>query len=234
MTRKKLETTLFSVDWNANIRDFLKDNLSSDIAECNMRLAVWSKQFEDIDKGNPALSFIREMQTAGHHVAALTSLAIYKPAASAMRTVLETALFYTYFRSHLCELASLVHNDNYFIQKSDLLDYHKMHTPNFNDLQNRFGLIEKMNKWYHCISSIVHGQFPGIWTTYKSLAETKHREELLADVVEKFCEGEEIVHQLFLCTVGRELWNGFSTTSKRKLIKGIPGETKAALGLDSA
>ncbi|RLC13374.1 MAG: hypothetical protein DRI57_16355 [Deltaproteobacteria bacterium] len=231
MTREKLKTALSSVDWNANISEFVKEtSLTGTIANCNLRLAIWSRQFEETDKGNPALPFIREMQIAGHHTAALTGLALYKPAAAAMRTLLETTLFYTYFRCHPCELATLVRNEDYFVQKSDLLDYHKKHTPEFDD----FGLVGKINKWYRQVSSIVHGQIPGIWTGHESLAQTKHVSELLPVVVDAFQEGEEIVHQLFLCTVGRDLWPGFSTDSKRKLLKGLPGEIKKALGLDAA
>lgn len=70
MTREKLETAISSVDWNANISEFVKEtSLTETIANCNLRLAVWSKQFEETDKENPALSFVREMQIAGHHTA---------------------------------------------------------------------------------------------------------------------------------------------------------------------
>lgn len=231
MIRKKLETALSSVDWNANVRGFIRETfLTEKVANCNLRLAIWSGQFEKTDIWNPALSFIREMQVAGHHTVALTGLALYKPAASAMRTVLETALFYTYFCTHPCELATLVRDENYFVQNSDLLDYHKKHTPHFDD----FGLTEKIKKWYRHVSSIVHGQIPGTWINRESLAQTEHINELLPLIAEEFCKGEEIVHHLFLCTAGRELWPEFSTDSKRKLLKGLPGDIKKRLGLDSA
>lgn len=41
-----------------------------------------------------------------------------------------------------------------------------------------------------------------------------------------------LIHQLFLCTVAQELWNGFSSQSKKFL--GIPGNIKADLALDEA
>jgi hypothetical protein len=230
-----LRNALVSVDWNKNVSQFLeKDSYSSDIARCNYRLAVWSKQLETVDRGNAALSFIREMQNAGHHVAALTSLALYKPAASMIRIMFDTSLYYTYFRTHPCELATLSRDDSYFVWKSDIIDYHKLHTPGFADSQLCFGLIGNIKEWYASVSAIVHGQIPGAWVTARSLAETSHSKTVLPIVVNTFVEGEEIVHQLFLCTVGRELWNGFSSDSKKVLIAGLPGETKATLCLDAA
>ena len=235
MSHDKLKSALSAVDWNANVSEFLKEKAICDTMEkCNLRLAVWAKQFENADKGNPALSFIREMQVAGHLVAALTSLALYKPAAAAMRTMMETALCYTFFRTHPSELATLARNSKFVIYKENLLDYHNIHTPSFPKLQEQFGLVSKCKEWYRMISSIVHGQLPGKWVKHKSLADTKHVKNILLIVLKSFNEGEEIVHHFFLCTAGRELWEDFSTDAKRKLLAGVHGKIKAVLGLDAA
>lgn len=235
METAHLERALRSIDWTSLVNEFLTDPpLPSTVAQCNIRLAIWSQQLVNADKGNPALSFVSEMQAAGHHVAALTSLALYKPAAAAIRTVVETALYYTYFHTHPVELATLVRDDDYFMQKADIIQYHKLHTAKFVDFQECFGFVGRLNKWYSRISSIVHGQIPGTWITHKSLADIKHEHANLLAVVETFKEGEEIVHHLFLCTVGVELWDAFSPSAKRQLIAGLPGTTKTKLGLDSA
>jgi hypothetical protein len=235
MSHKNLEKSLLSVDWNDNVSEFLKDSTASQtLADCNMRLAIWSKQFEIIDSGNPAISFIREMQIAGHHVAALTSLSLYKPAAGSMRTVLETALYYTYFRSHPVELATLVRDSKYYVQKKDVLDYHITHTPNFLEIQNRFGLIVKLGAWYNQVSAIIHGQIPGKLVSHRSLGNLKHVKTIIDLVLKYFSEGEEIVHHLFLCTAGRELWSDFASDAKSKLTAGINPEIKSALGIDEA
>jgi len=236
MAYDKLKKALLSVDWNTNVKAFLDDEISlpQQMAQCNLRLAIWSKQFEEIDAGNPALPFIREMQLAGSDAVTLTSLSLYKPAAAAMRTMLESSLYYTYFRHHPAELATLVRNTEFYVEKSELLDYHKTHTPKFSERQKVFGLIEKLNKWYKRISSLAHGQMPGDWRTHTSLAKTQHVKNTLSSVVETFAEGVEIVHDLFLCTIGSELWNDFSSEAKRYLIKGISGDNKTILGLDTA
>ena len=235
MEHKKIQEALNAVDWNGNVNEFLaKHSLTEAVAQCNLRLATWSKQLENADKGNPALSFIREMQIAGYYTAVLTSLALYKPAAAATRTILETALYYTYFRTHPSELATLIRNEDYFMHKVEIIEYHKLHTPNFREFQNCFGLIGRLNQWYSRISSVIHGQIPGRWIKHKSIAEIRHEEANLQVVVEAFKEAEELVHHLLLCTVGVELWDSFSTTAKRKLISGISGKTKTTLRLDSA
>ena len=105
--------------------------------------------------------------------------------------------------------------------------------PDFSERQKAFGLIDKLNKWYKRTSSLAHGQMPGAWRTHISLAKTQHVKETLSSVVETFAEGIEIIHNLFLCTVGGELWNDFSSDAKRELIKGISVDKKKILGLDS-
>jgi hypothetical protein len=236
MAYDKLKNALLSVDWNTHIKTFLDDEivLAQKMAQCNLRLAIWAKQFEKTDKGNPALPFIREMQFASFDVVTLTALSLYKPAAAAMRTLLENALYYTYFRQHPAELATLVRNTAFYVEKSELLDYHKIHTPNFIQQERAFGLIDKLNKWYKEISSLTHGQKPGEWRTHTSLAEIQHVKETLPIVVDRFATGVEIVHDLFLCTVAKTLWQDFSSQAKRELIKGISGENKKILGLDAA
>jgi hypothetical protein len=231
MSSAELKKALSKIDWKANV-DLLINNTSelSAIHECYMRLALWSKELESADKDNPALSFIREMQVAGYHAGTLISLALYKPAASSMRIILETALFYSYFRTHLCELATLVRNDQYYMQKSDIIAYHKLHTPNFSELN----LITRLDKWYKDISSVIHGQKPGAWLRQIELSDVRHIDDLKETAIENFRECTGIVNDFFLCTIDRELWHGFSHSSKKELLKGIKGETKAILGLDMA
>jgi hypothetical protein len=149
MSHKKLLDALSNFDWGKNLESFSKNiPAMTKVYECNYKLAIWSKQFENVDSKNPALSFIREMQNAGYHVVILISLALYKPAAASMRIVFETALFYSFFRTHLCELSTLIRDENYFMQKADIINYHKIHTDKFIELQSKFNLINRLDKWY--------------------------------------------------------------------------------------
>ncbi len=235
MPRAKLEAALSGVDWNANVSLFLKDTADSEMmAQSILSLAIWSRQFEKAEAGNTALSFIREMQVAGHHVAALTSLALYKPAAAGMRTIFETALYYTYFRRHPSELATLVRDKSYFVTKSEIIAYHKVHTANFRSLEQCFGLLGRIEEWYGSVSSIIHGQIPGQWHTHTDLDKLGHIEKLIPEVAKTFQNGEEIVHDLFLCTVGRELWDAFSSPAKKQLLFHLSKDKKMELGLDAA
>lgn len=235
MAADKLAAALDAVDWKQNVTEFFQDaEIAEALAKANLRLAVWAKQFETIDKDNPALCFVREMQVAGQHVAVLTALSLYKPAAASMRTMLETALYYSYFRTHHSELETIVRVSNFYVEKKDLLDYHKKHTVDFIDLQAKLGILSRLESWYGKVSAVIHGQIPGAWVEHKSVAEIKHIKSTQDVVITTFVEGEEIVHRLFLCTVGRVLWNGFSSTAKKNLLSGLHGDLKTALGLDSA
>jgi hypothetical protein len=231
----KLAAALQSVTWSPNIHAFLGEvNSVNQVAGANVRLATWALQFETIDKGNPALSFIRETQVASHHVAALLGLALYKPAAGAMRTAVETALYYSYFRTHPSELTTLARDPNFYVSKNDILDYHKAHTPGFKDLQAQLGVASGLSVWYSKVSNVLHGQVPGTWVTHKSMAEIKFDQRTLHAAVSTFLEGEELIHRFFLCTVARQLWGSVSTSAKQVLLKGLSGTLKTTLHLDSA
>lgn len=235
MATASLAAAIKAVDWGINIESFLKEPANVLAVEsANKRLAIWSKQLEQIENGSAALCFVREMQVAGHHVAALLALGLYKPATGGMRTVVETALYYSYFRSHLSELSTLVRDPKYYISKEDLLAYHKLHTPGFVDLQGKLGLVTGLTQWYSRVSAILHGQVPGIWVTHTSLSGIKHNSKVAAEAVKTFVTGEDLVHKLFLCTVARELWGSVSTPAKQELLSGLSGQHKTELGLDSA
>lgn len=192
---EKLAHALKAVDWNENVKTFLSDATSvKTIAAGNLRLAVWSVQFENVDKGNPALCFIREMQTAGHHAAALAALSLYKPAAASIRAMFEAALYYSYFRTHPAELATLARGANFFVDKKLLVDFHKQHTPNFVAFEQKLGLLTRLEKWYSFVSSIIHGKTPGTWVEHKSLSEIKYVKRTLDVLAQTFSEGEDLIH----------------------------------------
>lgn len=235
MTTAQLKASLTAVNWNALVVEFQGyDDILTTIDTCSSRIAVWSKQFESADKGNPALSFVRAAQTASQHVAATCALGLYRAAAASIRSILENGLYFTYFRLHRSELTTLTRDSGYYVSRGELIAYHKIHTAGFKAIQEKFGFIGKLDSWYSEISGIVHGQIPGTWVEHTSLDGIKHNKNTVLEVVKRFKEGEELLHQLFLLTVGRELWDSFSPSSKKVLLANLPGDTKTALGLDKA
>jgi len=146
--------------------------------------------------------------------------------------MVESALYYTYFRTHLSELATLVRDSEYYVSRAEVLSYHKAHTPGFRQLQEKLGFMARLNAWYGNVSAIVHGQIPGIWTTHKALSDIRYSPKTLELLVADFCRGEQLVHELFLLTIGREMWDSISTGAKRALLTGMSAEERALLGLD--
>ena len=228
-----LEEKLKSTDWPENVRLFLeREEIVQEIDISCRRLAIWSRQIENIEKKNAAISFIRAMQLSTHNSITTISLGIYKAAASSIREIVESALYYSYFRSHPTELATLVREASYYTSKSEILTYHKLHTPEFKELQEKIGLISRMDSWYSQISAIVHGQIPGIWIDGKSSKKIEHNPETLQSVTNSLVDSIKIVHDLFLITIGRELWDSFSHPAKKELTSGMSGELKLIIGLD--
>lgn len=165
-------------------------------------------------------------------VVALTALALYKPAASAIRTVIETALYYSYFRTHLTELETPLRDKDYYVGKGEIVEFHKMHSVEFKIRQEKRGLLNQLKGSYSALSAIVHGQLPGVWTSTTPLSKTVPNDKVRSEVVQRFVDSEEVVHKLFLCTLAPVFWDDFSADAKRALLKGLSGESKKALRLD--
>ena len=156
-----LAKALQAVDWPNNVAIFVNSrSLLRRLALCNYRIAVWAKQLVSIDAQNPAISFVHEMQQAGFYAAALAGLALYKPAAGAIRTAVETALYYTYFRSHPAELATLARSTGYFMSRKDLLEYHKIHSRGFAHAK-LFNQPSRFVVWYSTFLRWFTVNFPG-------------------------------------------------------------------------
>lgn len=147
---------------------------------------------------------------------------------------METALYYIFFSSHPVELATLMRDKEYYVSKAEIVDYLKMHEPRFKKIQDKLGLLSRLADLYSDLSAIVHGQLPGSWTAHVGIASIKKNEAIANDVVDKFVKAEDVVHKLFLCTVAQSRWDDFSTSAKKALIKGIPGDIKILLNLDMA
>jgi hypothetical protein len=229
----QLAAALNSVDWKENVAKFLAEaDVCQELDVACKRIAIWSKQLENVEARNPAITFVRAIQVAAHQSIATMGLGIYKATATSVRGLVENALYYTYFRSHPAELASLIREKGYYVTKADILAYHKVHTPGFKALQEKIGLVGRVEDWYSRVSAIVHGQIPGIWVDQKSLSDIKSNVTTLRLAAAEFREAEWIVHHLLLTTVGRELWDGFAHNAKKSLLQGMAGDVRAALELD--
>lgn len=228
-----LGNALKSVDWDLNISEFIGEaDILNGIDAALRRMAVWSKQLENIDSSNPAISFIRAMQSSAHHAICTTSLGLYRASAGSIRSIVENALYYSYFRVHPAELASLVNNPSYYISKAEIIEFHLSHTPGFKLFQSKMGLVARTEKWYSEISAIVHGQLPGVWQKGRGISDTSFNLETLKEVSAHFVAAEMIVHEFFLITLAKFHWDDISFTAKKALLKGMDGEKKALLQLD--
>ena len=229
-----LQTVLTGIDWTANIQTSLGSGTTlADIDSAAYRIAVWSTQLEQADAGNPALCFVREMQHSIQHSGALIGLCLYKPSAASSRTFVESCIYYTYFRTHPEELATLVFDAKYHVGKNEIIEYHKQHTSEFKARQEVIGLVGRLDTWYSRASAVVHGQIPGTWNTHGELAQTAYSKDVHGRALATLLEGVSIVNDLLLCTTAKPLWKGFAPEAKTFLTKGMPAAKRQALSLDT-
>ncbi len=226
-----LPTVLTSIDWAKNVAEFIAatDVVNAIEAGCH-HISVWNAElsFQDIDC--PALAFLQEMKASLFFVPACMAVGLYKPAASSMRAAVENALYYTYFRSHASELRTLAQNTKYYVSKRQIIDFHSIHTPEFKTKQQDVGFVDQLEAWYSAISSIVHGQIPGVWSS-KSLKDSSFSYDLSLSAKDQFEKAVHLIRYLFLLTTPVELWEGMNPVSRTLFLKGLPGQHKAVFAL---
>jgi hypothetical protein len=228
-----LLTVLNAIDWKTNIAESLGAGTTlAEVDAAAHRIAVWSRQLEEADRENPALSFVREMQHSIQHAGALIGLCLFKPSAACSRTLVESCIYYTYFRNHSEELATLIRDSRYYVSKSEIIEYHKIHTNHFKSHQQSFNLVSSLDDWYSSVSAIVHGQIPGSWNTHDDLSKTSFADDVQKLALKTLVDGTNIVNDLLFCTISGTLWRKFAPEAKAFLIKGMPANKREALGLD--
>lgn len=227
-----LRNALAAIDWNSYVASFASDPAMVErVATCCGGIARWHRAMRDVEPEVPAISFLAEAQIQSHYIATLIPLAMYKSAAAAMRTIVESVLYYTYFRTHPVELASLVRVDDYHATKGEILDYHKMHSVHFPARQQAWGAVSLLNSWYSKISAVIHGQLPGKWVSHTDLAGLKPHGPTRDEALVEFESAVDISGRVLLCTMDTERWNAIERETRIALLKGVPGNIKALLDL---
>jgi hypothetical protein len=228
-----LRKSLAAIDGHALIAEFLKNGPVVEAVAGNCaRVALWANSLREAEPDNLAVPFLFEMQRASHDVAALLAMSLYVPAAASMRSMGETALYYTYFRTHFSELATLASKPDFFVSKSEILEFHKTHSVKYRLVAKDVGFPGVFDVWYSRVSAIVHGQLPGAWGARQALADTAHNPTILADAVKTFSDGVDLVDLLLFLTAGGEFWDRFHHSAKRVLLKGMSAPRRVLLGLD--
>lgn len=229
MAGASLKDTLQSIDWPGNVSAFAakSDALKSLDKGCRL-VALWTDAliFQDFD--NPTLPFLQEMKASCFYVPACLSLGLYKPAATLMRSFVENALYFSYFKDHHSELATLARNSSFFLDRTAIMAYHEIHTLGFKEKQAALNLASLLKEWYGTISAVIHGRVPGLWSA-PSLIETAFDDLKNDAALEAFDTAVRIVNYIFLSTTPHEIWEGIRPDTRARFLKGLKGTQKIAI-----
>ena len=219
---KLLEDALNALDGRSRINEFVADAKAiTGVASSCAQLAIWVNTLSAAEPDNPALAFLYEMQRSSHDVAALLATAFYVPAAAAMRSCCETALYYTYFRSHPVELTTLASNPDFYVSKQEILDFHKLHSIKYAKCSRELGFPSRLNEWYSRISAIVHGQLPGAWGARLALEDTRHQVKVLSIALKTFIDGVSNHSPITATDSWHRTLGEFSPRSEKKVTEGF-------------
>lgn len=224
---------LLAVDWQGNVDEFCKKGaVVQDLHSAITKIAMLARQIQVVESGNPALPFVHEMQLSGHDVVRCVSLSLYKPAISAMRSMLECAVYYCYFRTHPAELKTLVRDEKYYLSKSEIIDYFQVHVDGWKKKQSAIALVSRLDSWYSKVSAIIHGQIPGHWSKSLAISESSHSDEFLRETVKFAVDCANISRDVIICAFMDDLWRFVETDAKRELLRGTSAEYREKLKLD--
>lgn len=229
----RLTDALLQIDWEQVIQDTdASPGLTSRLDDAAGIVSMWAKQLVTIDRSNPALPFVYEFQASSHYSAALIALGLYRPAIFVARTMLESCLYYTYFRTHHEELDTLLRSNKYFVDKSSVIEYHKTHTRCFPSRAHELNTISNVNDWYREASVIAHGQVPGSKTLGgRSLKETSFDSTMAARSTEFFSNGASLLNHWILSTIPEKMWASVAMECRPRFLSGISKAKIANLDL---
>ncbi|MEZ9432281.1 hypothetical protein AB4224_02850 [Vibrio lentus] len=225
-----LKETLLDIDWNEICKDATSngeayDKLGKDLELLNR----WFSELINIHKDNDALPFIYEAHASANDFCAALSLGLYKLTATSIRTILESLLNFSYYKDHHRELKTLVTNDSFYLGKKEIIEYHKLHTPDFNERASELNTVDNLNKLYKEISRIIHGQIPGQWYTNPELKNKKHEQDTFELAVSYFNELVKIITQFHISSLADSEWSSMNFRSRNLFLKGLDGDKKLKL-----
>jgi hypothetical protein len=227
----KLADVLTTVDWNKIVTDSVaKSAFIGPATNCCKKISLFTHELIFQDAGNPATPFLQEMKASAFQVPACLALGLAKPAAGLMRSSVENALYYSYFRSHPSELRTLVVDEKFYLSRKSIVDYHLKHTPDFSTRAEKLGLIDALDNWYGSISAIVHGQIPGVWSS-KSLSDTASLGNDIRRAIRVFEQATKLIQAILLSTVPSQDWDGINPLNRKRLLSGLTAKDKRVLDL---
>lgn len=228
---ESLRDILSNIDWNASSAAFNKQRRRPDQFEKgSILISAWNYELCFYDRRNEANSFLQEMKASLFSVPACTSLGLIKPAAASLRTAVESALYYSFFFNHPAELETLHRDSKFYLSKTQIIEYHNTHSKTFSKRQNVLDLLPDLNSWYSKISSIIHGQIPGVWTSH-SLKETAYQPVETSAILQEYKMAVKIINSLFLSTIPREVWEGLSSHGRQLFLESLSDAKVRRLGL---
>lgn len=229
-----IKTAISNPKWNENVQEFLKQEslIDSLDKECQL-MARWVLELYKFDPKCTANAFVFQLLSSSQHVIALASLGLFTPAAGSLRGMVESALYFVYFRTHPTELSTLLRDKDFYVQKSDVLQYLNQHIPDYSIKQSALSLNADLNSWYKEVSSVIHAQIPGNWGGPKDLSSTKFNESHVKNVTSMHGKAASLINRLLLCTVAPDIWGQSSPENRKLFLKSLPAATKQILKLDS-
>jgi hypothetical protein len=215
------QSVLKNINWNHKRDAFFTDHDGLLILENHHQiLAHWSRALETIYSDSPALPFIREAQVSAQDFICVCSLGLYKNSASSIRTIFESTLYFSYFKDHLVELASVTRN-KFHLSRSKIINYHIEHTPNFGNLYSSSNLEQTLDKMYSEVSNIVHSSQPGIWHQSEILGKKEYNKAIAKEAILLFKKTINVINLLLLCTLTYEEWITINPVSRKLFLKKI-------------
>ena len=227
MPQPWISSAIKSVNWNGIAESTVaQDEVVAQLEKNLEVLQYWIQELINNNEGNRALPFLYEAHSSMNDFCSSISLGLYKLSASSIRTILEAFLNFSYYKDHPVELTTLINNNSFYLGKSEIIDYHSLHSPGFSQRSSELNTLDFLNTLYKEVSQIIHGQIPGKWNNCSTLNDTKFDDDMLKITTETFARLVKIINLFHISYLSDNEWGNMNIRSRSLFLKGIPRSKK--------
>ena len=160
----------------------------------------------------------------------LVPLGLLHSSYSALRTVVDIAVSYSFYHSHPIEWSAVCQGRSGWESRANIVNWHVRYTPTCREVNSAFSLVDALDNDYHKLSSYVHGTPLSGLPTLKSIERSVIPDEELEKLVQMAGTVDKNMNLLFLSVFNQAL-AAASNQDLRTITKGVNRQKLASAGI---
>lgn len=140
-----------------DLNEFAADSSVADVLGAFDRSTTWLKLIHSLRRYEATSVLLAAAHSKLIEIWILLPLGLAHSSYTALRTFVDICTSYTFYCSHTAEWAAVCEDRANWEGRADIVKWHISYTPNFRQVNQAFGLSNKLEDDYRELSSYVHG-----------------------------------------------------------------------------